>query len=344
MRIYPRGKKRTLWGYWRGERFSLETSDRKIAEARFRDRQRRALDPTYRPTDPTANLDAELVGFIAQQKERGRAKGTITMYELHRRSICTVLGADTPIADVDAAAIDRYVSVRTREGASKSYRWKELCTLRGALKRARRQGRYPHALDTVMPEDIQPDYDPLTRHLLLPDVRRLLKELDVDRQRAAAFIVCTGADLGCLERAEAGDVADGFIRVRGSKTRRRDRTVPLLPLFGALTALVRPPFVRWPNSRRDLMRACTRAGVGPLAKDGVTRHITARDLRRSHGRILRAAGVEPSLIGPMLGHAPGSPVTAATYAQITPAELGAQITRRAKARRKPAKKRGRRAA
>lgn len=333
VRIYPRGKKRTLWAQWQGERISLRTSDQKIAAARFRDLQRRELDPSYRAPDPTAVLGLAIDDFIQQQKERGRAKDTITMYELHRTNLTRVLGAELALADVDATAIDRYVSVRTREGASKSYRWKELCTLRGALKRARRQGRYPHALDVVMPEDIQPDYTPLTRHLLLPDVRRLLKELDVDRQRAVAFIVCTGADLGCLARAEAGDVAGGFARVRGSKTRARDRTVPLLPLFGALVALCRPPFVRWPNVRRDLIRACTRAGVGPLAKDGVTRHITARDLRRSHGRILRAAGVDPSLIAPMLGHAPGSPVTALTYAQITPAELGAHITAAAKRRK-----------
>lgn len=322
--IYPRGKRRTLWAQWRGQRWSLQTTDRKIAESRLREHQRRTLDPSYRPTDPTATLANEIAGFIRRQAERGRAPGTLAMYELHGRSLCAVLGADTPIESVDAAAIDRYVSVRTNEGASKSYRWKELCTLRGALKRARKLGRYSRALDVVMPDDIQPDYTPLTRHLLLPDMRRLLRELDSERQRAVAFIVCTGADLGCLERAEAGDVAGGFARVRGSKTRARDRTVPLLPLFGALTALCRPPFRSWRNCRRDLIRACKRAKVAS---------VTARDLRRSHGRILRTAGVEPSLIGPMLGHAPGSPVTALTYAQISPAELGAQITRRAKRRK-----------
>lgn len=332
--IYPRGKRRTLWAQWRGQRWSLQTTDRKIAESRLREFQRRTLDPSYRPTDPSATLANEIAGFIQRQAERGRAPGTLAMYELHGRSLCTVIGGDTPIEQVDAAAIDRYVSVRTNDGASKSYRWKELCTLRGVLKRARKLGRYSRALDVVMPDDIQPDYTPLTRHLLLPDVRRLLKELDSERQRAVAFIVCTGADLGCLVRAEAGDVAGGFARVRGSKTRLRDRVVPLLLLFGSLTALCAPPFRSWPNARRDLIRAAKRAGVA---------EVTARDLRRSHGRILRTAGVEPSLIAPMLGHAPGSPVTALTYAQISPGELGRLITRgtkKVRPRRKTGKKTG----
>lgn len=325
MRIYRRKPSKVWWVQWKGQRTSLGTTDETAAQLKFRELQRRDADPTYREADPSATLRAEIDGFIARQREKGRAPGTITMYELHRDLICEALGDFTPIADVDAAAVDRYISIQTQAGDSKSYRWKQLCTLRGTLKRARKLGRYPFALDQVMPDDAQPEYEPLTRHLLLPDVRRLLKALPSRRRAAVAFIVCTGADLGCLERAEAGDVAGGFARVRGSKTKHRDRTVPLLPLFGEIVRLVKPPFERWPNMRRDLARACKKAKVDV---------VTARDLRRSHGRILRAAGVEPSLIGPMLGHAPGSPVTAKSYAQVTPAELGRLVGGQIKRARK----------
>ena len=318
MRLYRRYE----GGFWyvqaRNKRTCLYVTDRKAAELAVRELDRRHADPTYRPPDPSATLKAELAGFIQRQREKGRAPGTIAMYELHARSLAAELGAETPIAQVDAAAIERFVSARTKAGASKSYRWKELCTLRGALKRARRHGRYPFGLDQVMPDDAQPVYVPLTRHLLLPDVRKLLAELDPERRAVVAFIVATAADLGSVWRAEREDFQRGFIRVRGSKTVNRHRVVPILEPFAALARMAQEgfPFAPWGNVRRDLARACKRAGVAV---------VTARDLRRSHGRILRAAGVVPSLIGPMLGHAPGSPVTALAYAQLDPAELGALI-------------------
>jgi integrase len=320
VRIYRREGSKIWWAQWRNRRQSLGTTDREAAELAFRQLQRRSSDPTYRAPDPAATLTRELDAFIARQKERGRSPDTIEMYELHARTLTSVLGGSTPIAEIDAAAIERYVSTRTRAGASKSYRWKELCTLRGCLKRSRRNGTYPWALDQVMPDDLQPEYVPLTRHLMLADVAALLAELPLRRRAVVAFIVATGSDLGSVWRATATDFQPHAIRVRGTKNAKRDRIVPILALMKALAEEARQgvPFEPWASMRRDLARACGRAG---------TAVVTARDLRRSTGRILRAAGVQPSLIGPILGHAAGSRVTAQTYAQIEPAELGAQIDR-----------------
>lgn len=318
MRIYRRKGSKIWYVQWRNRRTSLGTTDETAAQLKFRDLQRRDADPTYRVADPDATLGRELTEFIDRQRERGRAPDTIRMYELHQRSLCAVLGEHTPIAQVDAEAVERYVSVRTAAKASKSYRWKEICTLRGALKRARKQGRYPWALDQVMPDDLQPAYKPGTRHLLLPDLVLLMAELKPKRRAVVAFVVATGADKASIWRAKPGDFEATSIRVHGSKTSARARVVPRLAVFAALAeeAEAGAPYEPWASARRDLARACKRAGVD---------RVTLRDLRRSTGRILRAAGVDPSLIGPMLGHAPGSRVTAQTYAQIQPAELGALI-------------------
>lgn len=346
MRIYSRGKKRTKWVQWKGRRTSLRTSDPKLAEIRFRELQRADVDPTYLPKNETT-LGAALKDFVQFKIERGRAIGTISMYDTHIGYLHRILGENTLLPDIDAEAIDRYVSTRTKEGASKSTRWKEWCTMRGTLKRARKLGKYPYPIELVTPDDMQPEYVPLTRHLLLPDVMRLMAELEPERRAVAAFIVATAADLASVWRAQPEDfklaperpakgrAAElGLIVVRGSKTATRARVVPVLPVFAELAkvAAAGAPFQPWFNCRRDLMRAATRAGVGPMAKDGEGRHITARDLRRSHGRILRAAGVDPALIGPMLGHAPGSPVTARSYAQLEPHELGGLIAARMRPR------------
>ena len=72
-----------------------------------------------------------------------------------------------------------------------------------------------------------------------------------------------------------------------------------------------PLFARWPNARRDIIRACERAGV--------TR-VTWNDLRRSHAKWLRGRGVEPSLIAEVLGHTT-SRMAEVVYGRPTPQQL-----------------------
>lgn len=318
VRIYRRG--RTYWMQWRGRR-SLHTGDRKLAEGLALDYQRRTLDPNYRPPDTTATLASAFDTWTDVQKQRGRAEGTLKQYDVHAAHLGRVLGAHAPLVTIDAAAIDRYLATRHKEGASTSTQWKELCSLRGTLKLARRHKLYPFALDEVMPVGFEgAQSKPGTRHLLMPDVMKLIAALPDERAAVVRFIVATAADWVGVERAEASDIdrKGGTVRVHGSKTDFRDRTVPILAVFAPLLEGVSPPFVPWINVRRDLAVACKRAKV---------EKVTPRDLRRSHSRILRAAGVEPSLIASMLGHADERMVRK-VYGRIEPHELGAVIERR----------------
>lgn len=337
VRLYRRGKSRIWWVQFHNERKSLGTTDQKAAEAAFRDLQRQHADPTYRPADKTATLGSALATFEAKQAERGRAEGTLSMYERHTAHLARVLGEHTPLAQIDAKAVDDYLSTRHREGAARTSQWKELCTLRGALKLARRHRLYPFALDEVMPETFEGrESKPGTAHLLMPDVRKLLAVLPEQRAAVVAFIVGTAADWASVERAQPGDIdlRAGTVRVRGSKTAHRDRTVPVLPAFKALLqrAAKGLPFAPWDSVRRDLGVACKRAEVAK---------VTPRDLRRSTGRILRSAGVEPHLIAGVLGHRDGRMVER-VYGQLETAELGTLINdqyktgtmKRSKARRK----------
>jgi integrase len=323
MRIYRRGK--TYWAQLHGERFSLKTQDRDAAERAFRDAQRRAVDPTYRPTD-SSSLRVALESFTAQQTQRGRAAGTVKQYGVHASHLARVLGAETPLASIAAPEVDHYLATRHKEGASRATQWKELCTLRGALKLARRHGTYPHALDTVMPHAFEgASSRPSDRHLTLAQVGKLLDKLPSERAAVVAFIVATAADWRSVELAQPGDlnVKAGTALVRGSKNEHRWRTVPILPRFRnwaqrAAGALKRGPFAPWPNVRRDLKVACKHAAV-PYA--------TPRDLRRSHAKALRAAGVEPHLIGRMLGHR-DSRMVERVYGQLAPEALAALMRAR----------------
>jgi integrase len=312
-RLYKRGK--VWWFQFRGKRISTRCTDRVAADLVARDVQRRAADPTYRPPDSTS-LGKAIRAFVEQQRERSKAEGTLKMYDRHERHIARVLGAKTPLASIGAAEVDGYVSRRLTEGAARSSVGKELSTLRGTLKLARRQRRYPFSLDEVMPDGFSLDYKPGTKHLREQGVRALLAVLRPERRAFVAFIVATGADLASVEAARRTDVnlRAGMVRVRGTKTGYRDRTVPILPIFEDLIryAAQHMPFRKWGNVRRDLTVACRRAHVP---------RVTPRDLRRTHGSILRQKGVEPHLIGKMLGHA-DSRMVERIYGQLPADSLG----------------------
>lgn len=335
VRIFKRGKQGIYWAQLHGQRVSLHTIDRTAAELAFKDLQRRAIDPTYRPAS-NATLEDALVAFRDQQAERGRAPGTRAQYEVHFGHMARVLGLRMPLAALDAAQVDRYLSTRHAERAASTTRWKELCTLRGALKLARRHKLYPHPLDEVMPTDFDGRTStPGSRHLLMPGVKKLLAVLPEPRAAVVCYLVATGADWQSVELARKADVnfRTGLVTVHGSKTETRQRTIPILKVFeGLLQRAVRSmPFAPWDSVRRDLEVACRRAKV---------ERVTPRDLRRSTGRILRAAGVDPQLIGPMLGHADGRMVEL-VYGRLEPKELGSLIAKQSagtKTVRKRAKK------
>lgn len=318
-RLFKRG--RYWWYQFRGQRHTTHCTDRKAAELAARDIERRVTDPTYRPPNQ-ATLSTALKNFVALQEQREKAPGTLKMYDRHIRHLARVLGAATPIASIEATEVDGYITTRLKDGAARSSLGKELSTLRGALKLARRRKEYPHGLDEVMPNGFALDYKPGTAHLREGEVGKLIDALPPARAAVVAFIVSTGADWISVELAEKGDVRlkAGEVTVRGTKNRHRHRVIPILPVFRSMVEFASRhlPFEPWTNVRRDLTVACKRAKV---------RRVTPRDLRRTHGSILRQKGVEPHLIGKMLGHA-DSRMVERVYGQLPADSLGDLIRAR----------------
>lgn len=344
--LYKRG--RVWWFKLHGDRQSTKCTDRKAAEIVYANAQRAAVDPTYRPPDATT-LEQALESFEAQQKQRGRAEGTVKQYGVHASHLARLLGEHTPIARIAAPEVDGYLATRHKEGAARGTQHKELCTLRGALKLARRHGKYPHALDQVMPHDFEHTYKPLERHLTLDQVRLLISALPANRAAPIAFIIAFAADWRSVEIAQPGDIdlKHGRALIRGSKNPHRWRTIPILPQFKvwAEVAAKGLPFEPWTNVRRDLEVACRRAeelaneGRDPKLPRIEIPKVTPRDLRRSHARALRAKGVEPHLIGKMLGHV-DSRMVERVYGQLPPEALAELMKARlgtTRSQRKPKK-------
>ena len=328
-RLYRRGKKKIYWYAFHGKRVSTGCTDRVAAELAARDIERRFADPSYRPAHEAISLDQAVTNFIEHKEGRGKAPGTVSMYERHGAHLARVLGKGTPLPAIQAPEIDHFVTTRLADGAARTTVGKELSTLRGTLKHARRAGQYPFALEEVMPADFELAYVPVTRHLKEGQVRKLLAKLEPRRRAVVAFIVATGADWVGVEQAERRDLnlTAGTILVRGTKNKRRTRLRPVLSIFRDLLEFAAPymPFEPWGNVRRDLEVACRRAEVP---------RITPRDLRRTHGHILKARGIKSDLIGRQLGHADGR-MTDLVYSPLDADDLGEIIEARIETGTKP---------
>lgn len=320
-RVYKRGA--VWWAQWRGERFSLGCSDRKAAELEFAKRQRRAADPTLAhegATDLSTAATEWLASTAAQAKPP--SPETCAMYELHTRHFVRLIG-NVRLEYITAKAVDDYAAARRREtwgkhNVSAHTVAKELGTLRQILTFALRRGWFSRPLESVMPYSSPTEYEPLTRSLTWEQVPLLLAELAPARAATCAFLVGLGADWVAVERARVEDFEPSSVLVRGTKNSRRWARVPVVPPFADLVEQARAwlaahgAFPSWDNAVRDMAAACARAGLP---------RVTPRDLRRTHGRVLRARGVPPALIGGMLRHADGRMAERA-YAQLGTEDLG----------------------
>jgi integrase len=330
--IYSRPDSRVLWCWYytpagKLVRRSTRCTTQAGAKAALAQFERAARDPSYAAAHKTT-LGAALAELVRERRDvRGRAEGTVAMYVTKSGHLKRVLGADTPLGEVGARDVDRYVTTRLEEGASRSTISRELTTLRGALKLARRRREYHLEIDEVMPA-FSAEYVPRKRALSIEEVSRLLAELDPDKAARVAFLIATACRWGESDRARREDIGPNTVVLRGTKTKLSARTVPVLPkkLVPMIALLEHATkhgqgsggrlFGRWTNVRRDIAAACDRAGIARCSPN---------DLRRTMARWLRAKGVAPQLIGAFLGHADGRMVER-VYGRLEPAELLAAMT------------------
>lgn len=327
-RIFKRADSSYWWVRLDGRRVSTGLTVRAAALRWVADR---VGDTSYRAADKTT-LRAALEQHARDRRSAGRAEGTLHMIGIKSSHLARVLGADTPLARIGAPEVDAYRDVRRREGAAPPTIAKELGVLSGALRLARRRGEYHRDPRDVMPIGLSRASVPRTRHLTPDQARALLRELAPGRAAHVLWILATGSRWSESVRARAEDVGpkvDGFraVRLRGSKTVKSDRVIPVLGLLlvalrGALRLapegrVGRPLFATWGNVRRDLHAACARAGVPA---------VTSNDLRRSYSTHLHQRGVPTTELSRLLGHT-DTRMVVSTYGQDTTASLAAALRR-----------------
>lgn len=303
------------------ERKSTKCSDKRAAELVVARWERLDADPRHRAAHETT-LETCLGWLIADRKNvRDRAAGTIKMYTQKAAHVLRILGRETPLAEIGAPEIDSFIEKRLEEGAHRSTIGKELTTIRGALRIAKRRGAYPADIAEVMPVQWSNDYTPRETFLTPEQVGRLFDELAVDRSTRAridgvqqrtrldrvghiALILATGVRWSESLKVERRDVdlVTWDVRVRGTKTVESNATISISPTGRPLlrTALdlapggkVGPLFRSWKNYRRDLAQACDRAGVP---------RVTPNDLRRTCATWLVTRGASLFATSKVLRH------------------------------------------
>jgi integrase len=133
------------------------------------------------------------------------------------------------------------------------------------------------------------------------------------RARHAAWLIATAARRkeSFLARAEDHDLARWTVHLRGTKTGKAARTVPIAPPFRPLLVFAIGDqkegllFGRWQNIGRGLRLAAKRAGLA---------HVSPNDLRRTHASLVHQGGIPLEDIAPIMGHS-GTRMLELVYAQ-----------------------------
>lgn len=174
---------------------------------------------------------------------------------------------------------------------------RELRTMREALKDAKRAGKYDGEIP-AMP-DLGVIYTARETWIDKPESQRVLLALPVQWRDHFVMYRQLGLDESELYKLWPSDInwQRNELRVRGTKTEKRDRILPLTRETRAILedrAAREPMFTFWHNALRDLARACEKAGV---------KRVNLKDLRRSFATELAIAGVPALHLKDLMGHA-----------------------------------------
>lgn len=320
-RLYKRGK--TWWASYRDaagrpQRRSLHTESKPVARQRLRAAE---LADTNRPQDRTLG---DAMTYLLKTVYAGRRPATVKSYSQKARHIVRLVGEDTPCSRIDREAWQKYRAARLREKASEHSIHKEAVVLRLALKEQGIEGVIPRVSSGYVPRERYLTFEQFIALLAALETTKCKGELLRKRRLWLRLAVFLGARDSELESLAWEDVRldKRLLRLRGTKTRRSDRYVPippaLVPWLEEVPEAKRKGKVvaRWSTKRRDLAAAWWKVvGWSPDSKSwskgpkhgGVSikgaPRISPNDLRRTYASWLKQAGADSQAVAELLGHA-----------------------------------------
>lgn len=322
--LYKRGPS-FWWVRWPsslgGRRESTGCKSKRAAEEWCRAREVVIANPAAAAAR-SASLRQVLERYIADAETSGRAEATLRYYA----DVCAPLLSyfeDAPPAAVTRDSLAKYITWREHTVKPATVA-KELRFLRSALLLGFADDLVERHPDKVMPRGYRAQETPRERYLTWYEAGCLLDAIPPGPRRSQVlFMIATGARLEESDRAQGDDVnlSEGFVRIRGTKTKAAEAQVPILPhvRWMLVEAVESMPWGKWNrnNARRYLHKYCERAGIEP---------VSPRDLRRTASQWLVDLGVPLSQVAAFLRHTSVRMVYR-HYGKTEGARLGDQIKR-----------------
>lgn len=261
--------------------------------------------PSAHPSHPapdqakaTGDTLEKAIGQFVSNCRLDRSAATVECYQQKGGHLVRLLGMHQ-LKKLHIDYVHAYAHKRLEEGAARESVRKELVVLRSTLQLARDRGVLDRDPASLIPRFRAP-YKPRQRWLSMTELMAMLRHLEPHRQRWVLLAVFTGARLSELESLCWGDLDfdRNQIHIRGTKTARSDRHIPLAEelaeLLGPLRGAPSEPVAgTWHNVRRDLRLACEKGRIDPVSPN---------DLRRTFASWLKQAGRDSMAVGKLLGH------------------------------------------
>jgi integrase len=244
-----------------------------------------------RPTTLTQAIDA----LIENHEMGDTSQATINIVIEKGRNLADFFGRKTPLESISDERIREFTKLALAVRAPSTVQ-RELRTLGQAYDAAKiPRPPMPDLGDTLVTRE---------RWLTRPEQMRLLMAVPPLRKDHVLMYLHTGASKSELYRIERRDCFfdRNEVRIRGTKAKERDRTIPMTPevrdtlwLRCGHESPARPMFEPWGrgNADRELRRWARAAELGP---------ISFNDLRRTFATVLAAAGVPPLHLMHLMGH------------------------------------------
>lgn len=296
-------------------RESTHCSDRLAAEQWLRDAERRATSAKGTKASLKSFSYKEATAFFLKNV-KDISEATWEMYRKRSKPLVACLG-EVDINELTTQHLRDYID--SRKNSSHTI-YKDLVTVRRVLGFCQKEGTFIGNLDTLMPE-FSANYKPRTNWLSPEQYGLLALRLRPERRRWTDACVCLGG--GRLSEISKLDWADfdwpnRRVHIRGTKTKRADRWVPIPELFYDAYHPIREDrgqFAQpWGKIVRDLALACRKAGIPKVSPN---------DLRRTYGSWLIQKGVDIRRVAALMGTSVA--MVESVYGQFSPESLQAAV-------------------
>lgn len=326
-KLYKRGK------YWHAEWYDATGNRQRKGTRQTNERAARQIAKQWELESSLSRPDPFTVGdALALAGEKQVRQGNVSLKDSLTRAehVDRIIGARIDLNAVNLPEVgDHYLDTRRREltpwgtPVKDSTIKKELRVLAQGMREGKRRERLVGEPSAIFPEELRNVENVRDRWLTQDEFASLLEQATPHRRDWLTMYVLTGVDVGELHRIRKAEDLEldrgdyGYVHIRGTKTKYRDRWIPLSADARAVVdrklktpgPMLFAPVWRSHQVAQCMKRWCPKAGI---------EHVIVKDLRRTFCSWMFNAGVPELAVIRLMGHG-SSQMVRRVYAQLSDA-------------------------